>query len=226
MRQSLDGVLLALSLVALVGGVGTLIHDCRTSAHLPDSLYFVADAIVVLGPPAVWLFVRRSKRRSALRGYALAACVVAPLAVLGSWASMGLFRAANLRTYIHWLTKHPNLGPLNYEVLAGLFCVIGASLLPWLFVVYLRFARKPRRRVLTILVVGQLLAYLPLLSEIDARQLLEGAAWLLRVPFFGVYLLIGAFGRLNATVAMFTLWRAMPRARPNSGLQTDERRHQ
>jgi hypothetical protein len=69
--------------------------------------------------------------------------------------------------FLEWLTKYPNFGPINLEVGLGILFVVVCSLLPFGFGAYLVFAKTPRRRVLVMLLVAELVFFLPVLTQLD-----------------------------------------------------------
>lgn len=71
-----------------------------------------------------------------------------------------------LPLFLAWLTRVPTLGPVNLEVLLGIGCVLGASVLP---VLHARMARAMPRRagLLTVLLVLGLVPYVPVLLRLD-----------------------------------------------------------
>lgn len=102
----------------------------------------------------------------------LSPCVLAPLAVLHAW-TVGLKAPGTFGGFcffLHWLTKYPNLGPVNWEVLLGILCVLGSSFIPALFALY-AVSRAPRRLVVLILVAGGLLCYGAVLVYLDFGML-------------------------------------------------------
>lgn len=76
--------------------------------------------------------------------------MLAPLALIYPWAAipghMGV-AFGRPRFFLHWLTKYPNLGPINYEVLLGILRILAASFVPAAFAIY-RLAAGARRWVL------------------------------------------------------------------------------
>ena len=93
-----------------------------------------------------------------------------PLSVIYPWtvAAGGLGPAAGgFPFFIDWLTKYPNWGPINYEVLLGILCVLGASSIPVAFAMYYVLARPPRMWVLGTILALDLIAFIPLMIDLD-----------------------------------------------------------
>ena len=108
-----------------------------TSIVLPPALVGGLFGLVLLTPLLLWMWSRRSPRPRYVQHLAvLSPCFFAPLAVLHTWALIpgpGGLGYASLPTFLHWLTKYPNLGPINSDVLLGILCVLGSSAVPVAF---------------------------------------------------------------------------------------------
>lgn len=147
-------------------------------AGLPLGAPWLALA-ALLAPPGVAV-VARLDRRPGLQGLALVVpCFTAPLAALYGWAVVppripGI-GVAGPDYFVHWLTRYPNLGPVNGEVLAGILCILGASAIPVAYGFYRLYVGRPRRLVLGLLLGFQLLAFVPVLMFLDQQLLL--LAW-------------------------------------------------
>lgn len=148
-------------------------------------------------------------RRAAL----LLPCAAAPAALLYPWVAThgppaGGF--AELPYFLSWLFRYPNLGPFNYQVLAGIAAMLAAGFLPALVAV-LAQVRAPRRALRTVAVLA-MIAYLPVLIRLDLVLTVVG--WRLfeefgvqPYPFYGpaaramavAAALALAFGRSGAT---------------------------
>ncbi len=114
-----------------------------------------------------------------VRGYArdftelliLTPCILAPLAVAGHWTlaptpvGMG---SGGFSYFLQWLTRYPNFGPVNWEVLLGMICVLALHFLPAFFAAYSVLSDKPRFAVLFFIFLFQLTFYLPVLIRLDA----------------------------------------------------------
>lgn len=81
---------------------------------------------MVLGLPILaGVFWKRGDPHPVARA-ALIITLLSPLSVVLPWASvpanigLGL---ANFAFFVEWLTKYPNFGPINYEVLLGILCM-------------------------------------------------------------------------------------------------------
>jgi hypothetical protein len=97
-------------------------------------------------------------------------CLLAPLALFLPWAvvpdHLGI-ATAGWPFFREWLTKHPTLGPINAEVGIGIACIVLSSLLPFAFALYSALSRSPKRIVVALFVVAELLAIVPLVVRLD-----------------------------------------------------------
>lgn len=135
--------------------------------------------ITHFGPPIVMLFVliaifivsvfhTRIKGSLRKRIFHLP-LFLTPIAVTGHWAMIG-FGFGGYGAFVHWLTKYPNIGPVNYEVLLGIICVLGSSFIPVVFAVYNLFSTR-RTRMLPILLVFELILYGAVFIRLDLDSL-------------------------------------------------------
>ena len=97
-------------------------------------------------------------------------CALAPLGVLAPWvvapSHVGI-GVGNFGFFLHWMTRYPNLGPINGEVLLGMGAVLGASTMPSLLAAHAWFAHPSRARTTAVLVLLHLVAYVPVLLRLD-----------------------------------------------------------
>ena len=171
----------------------------------------------VYGPLALALFmpvcfavaaaIARSRKQELWRAALLSVCAVAPFAVFYPWViipgKIGL-ATGDFLFFLGWLTRYPNLGPLNVEVFLGICCVILASFLPALFA-YCSMGAVPRRKrsktSLGILLVDVIVT-IPLFANLDRSLLLFwvfGYTWLDgETHIRNVFLAIGPLLRLIA----------------------------
>jgi hypothetical protein len=153
----------------------------------------------------------------------LAPCVLAPLAVIVPWAAVPTHLGPGLggfSTFLAWLTRYPTMGPVNHEVLLGLFAVLGSCAMPAFLAVYASQARQPRFPVVATLALLHLLAYVPVLLRLDVE--LAATAWalgsletdpVLRLAGF-VSFAASSLLRLAATVSVLAFTARTLRASP------------
>jgi hypothetical protein len=117
---------------------------------------------------------------------ALFACSLTPLAVLNAWTNAPGFPTAfgGYRYFLHWLTKYPNFGPINIEVLLGLLCVVLSSLTPAAFAIFASTGRLLPGIALAFIAL-ELLCLVPVIIKLDIGLLLAGVSFMSPVHFMG-----------------------------------------
>lgn len=162
--------------------------------------------VMIVGLPVLAiLFAKKGHDRPIARA-ALMLTLLSPLTVMLPWAAapshigIGL---GNFSFFVHWLTKYPNLGPINYEVLLGMLCVLGSATMPALYAASRLWAGDDDERssLSFVLFVLHLVAYLPVLVRLDLEMI---AIWGSAAYVFGsgalmralllVYMVIGVRG--------------------------------
>ena len=140
------------------------------------------------------------------------ACAVAPLALVFPWcvapSKLGI-GLGGPGFFFHLATKHPNLGPIHWQVVGGIACLIACAVAPPLFL----FLRDNKQR--TVVLTAHLCAFLAVAVYLDS------GLW--TVGFYGVWTRAGdaalALGgptiRLLSTLALL----ALARARASSGIR-------
>lgn len=129
--------------------------------------------VLELAVPLFLLAARRPERPADLWRVP---CLLAPLATIYPWAvvpsHLGM-AVGGLPLFLGWLTRYPNFGPVNGEILLGIGCVLGASAMPVLFAELAR--RRPGRPglLLGVLLLG-LVPYVPVLLRLDIELVLAG----------------------------------------------------
>jgi hypothetical protein len=115
-------------------------------------------------------FLVPAKRRDFLELAVLTPCFIAPLAVSGLWSlapgTLGI-GIGGFEYFLHWLTKYPNFGPLNLEVLMGALCILGTFFLPALFSLYSVVAKRPRLTYLFLFILADLVVYAAVFFRLD-----------------------------------------------------------
>jgi hypothetical protein len=101
---------------------------------------------------------------------------LSPLGITGQWVMIG-FGFGGYGTFVHWLTRYPNMGLVNYEVLLGIICVLGSSFIPVIFAVY-HLVSNRRARILVALLVFDLILYGPVLVRLDLDSLSTGRCFI------------------------------------------------
>lgn len=119
-------------------------------------------------------------KMSVRRSLSLVPALLAPASLLFPWAvvpghlGLGL---AGARYFVHWLTKYPSLGPINWQVGAGIVCVLGCAWLPVVFAAYVLRARAPSTVRVTALAVACVAVYVPVLLRLDLGLWTLASGW-------------------------------------------------
>ena len=188
---------------------------------LNEFLSIALIPLTIVGSLGAWFVTKRtaSRRVAPLLAAAIAPCALAPLGVAAAWAvvpgHLGM-SYGGFSFFLHWLTKYPNLGPVNYEVLLGMLCLLGGSAIPAALAFYRLQTRVQTSWTLAAFLVLQLVAYIPLFIRLDFYQLFYAVVVCLAGPMTamgGVPMSVaerlgiasegaGAFIRLAATIGM------------------------
>ena len=125
--------------------------------------------ILFLPPIALALFLAQFIFSANYKKYInLAICTIAPIALMFPWAVVpGKFGFAPQGPpfFLSWLTKYPDFGAVNLEVLAGIGALMTAGFLPVIFT--LMVLRNSGFVTLIFLLGIMLLAYAPVLIVLD-----------------------------------------------------------
>lgn len=182
------------------------LHDAAMDFPLP-----IATVSAAIGTAGTSYVIGDARLRL---GAVLLLCSTAPLALLYPWVVAagplpGSF--GGFSYFLGWLTRYPNWGPVNIEVLAGMVAVLATGFLPALAAA-LAVVGTPRRVILGTIALA-LLAYVPVLVRLDLEMVLviENLRDLQDYPpnpYFGpmiraaamVALMVLAFGRVRRTL--------------------------
>lgn len=98
----------------------------------------------------------------------LAPCALAPTACAAPWVPSG-WGFDGWQYFLHWLTKYPNAGPINIQVLLGILCVLGVLFAPLGFGLYGLLVRQPRVKHLSVLALLYLVPQLAVFIQLDVH---------------------------------------------------------
>lgn len=162
---------------------------------------------------ALWLWRRDDTNQNVL----LVPCTIAPLAALGPWtiapSHLGGAALGHIPFFFSWLTRYPNLGSINYEVLLGIGAMLGACSMPAFFAFYALNARSARPAILGIFIALHLVPYVPVLVRLDVPQMAFGFMFAHDEPasvLTALSIMSGALLRLLATTSMI-VWSCRTR---------------
>ena len=173
----------------------------RYSDH--PGVSFALLLLLVLTPVLLGISAAIAKQHARIfrRLAVLSPCWLAPLAILNAWTLAPGFPYAygGYRFFVHWLTKYPNFGPINIDVLLGIVCVLLSSFIPALFASY-AVTPRPRRLALLALLAIELPCLVAVIIHLDLALLLAGITILSPTHFMGPVLrLAGAVAMCAAT---------------------------
>jgi hypothetical protein len=107
----------------------------------------------------------------------LTPCFLAPLSVLHVWAlvpgNLGI-GMGGFAFFLDWLTRYPNLGPVNLHIFLGIGCVLGTAAMPVGFGLYALFSTKKSGRILALWATLCLIPFVPVLVMLDVYLWLVG----------------------------------------------------
>jgi len=153
---------------------------CGLELRVPEKLLGLIVGLSFLLPVATMFTARRSaKLATNLQPLAiLTPCFLAPLSVLHVWtigpSNIGL-GTGGFRFFLGWLTKYPDFGPVNFEVLLGTLCVLGAGAMPVGFALYALMSEKKSKYILMVWTVLCLIPFSAVLIALDINLWLAGS---------------------------------------------------
>ena len=145
----------------------------------------------------------REHAQTLLRFAGLSSCILAPLAVLNAWTlapGPGVCYGG-YGYFIHWLTKYPNFGPINIEVLLGIICVLVSSLVPAVFAAYV-LSEHHRRIVILALLLLDVTCLVAVIIKLDIALLLAGFSIDDPIYYMGPVLRIGGAISMTAEACL------------------------
>ncbi len=166
---------------------------------------------MVLGLPILAAVYWKRGEAHPIARAALICTLIAPLSVVPSWAVVpsGLGPGlANFAYFAQWLTKYPNFGPINYEVLLGILCICGSATMPTIYAASRLWGEEDNRSLSFVLFVLHLIAYVPVLLRLDLESMVLwgpasyvfGSGALMRALVL-VYMVIGVFSGTTTRAA-------------------------
>lgn len=169
----------ALAALPLLLAGAYLAREVVTGTEALSSVTVWAISLELIVPTA--LVLSNLLRGRPLREYwslvLLCPCFLAPLSTLYPWvvapSHLGV-GFGGLPFFITWLTKYPNLGHINYEVLLGLLCVLGTGTMPVLFGSYVIGSKAPRLKLSAAILAVALIPFVAVLVRLDPGLLMMG----------------------------------------------------
>jgi hypothetical protein len=197
-----------LSCSIFAGSLGGLLFLAWGPASAQVSLYglgTVGPLLAVITTAVVWLTPVKAGRRLS-NAALLLPCALTPVAALGPWtvapSHLGV-APAHFPFFVSWLSRYPNFGPINLEVLLGTGAMLGACAMPTFFTWYsLSSASSEQKRWLIFAL--HLVAYVPVLFELDFSLVIFALATL-QSDAANILFLSAPLQRMVSTIAMFVL---------------------
>jgi len=104
--------------------------------------------------------------------------------------------------FLHWLTKYPNFGPINYEIALGMICIFLNHFLPLLFIFIILIFKNRKSILLLIILILDLIAYLPVIIKLDYLNM----AVLFGFPYqFPLFVFFSIFFRVTPILIMLII---------------------
>jgi len=198
-----------LPLLPLVVAFAFLVHEAATGIGVVNAVTYWTIYLELLVPIALVLWKLRASNDDPLGTAQLALlcpCFLAPLSIVYPWTVAPTHLGVGyggFTFFLRWLTKYPNLGPVNYEVLLGMLCVLGSSSMPVLFAAYTLYRKAPTIAVSAFILLASLVPFVPAFVRLDldlVRMGLAGAPSL--VSYDRVPLAFALYGPLMRSLAL------------------------
>jgi len=141
-----------------------------------DTFWFDLPPLVLLIASFIWLYRKFVLRRTLSNDFWLYLCFLAPFALWYPWVITSGATSpgyGGILHFVQWLTKNPNFGPINIQVLIGIICKITIAVLP-AFYAFHALSEKPVMSRLLILYSICLIAFMPVFIRLDLMLWIAG----------------------------------------------------
>ena len=141
-----------------------------------DTFWFNLPPLVLLTASFIWLYRKFVLRRTLSNDFWLYLCFLAPFALWYPWvitsgsADPGY---GGILHFMEWLTKNPNAGGVNIQVLVGIICKITITVLPPIFAFHALSDKPVMSRLLVIYSIC-LIAFMPVFIRLDLMLWITG----------------------------------------------------
>ncbi len=161
-------------------------------------------ALIIL--PLLFLLiglVLNKQRTRYLQIALLMPCIISPMFVTSHWAVLG-FGSGDYLTFLHWLTKNPNFGTVNYEILLGIICVFGSLFIPSLYSFFI--IRNKNKLIYPIVcVILYCIVFIPVFIRLDIDSWRIFSVMQKMMPSIGLTYLGGQLIRVISFFVMIIL---------------------
>ena len=150
----------------------------KTDSVLHNTSWFYLPPLIIVTAPLVWLILKHGLRTVHNNNFWLYLCFLAPFALLYPWvitSGQTYPGYGGFLYFMEWLTKNPNLGPVNLQVFIGILCLIALATLPSVYA-HQALSDKPRTATLLMLFSVCLIAFAPVFIRLDLMLWIRGFA--------------------------------------------------
>ncbi|EKO08773.1 MULTISPECIES: hypothetical protein [Leptospira] len=164
--------------------------------------YLLPTAFII---SIVLLFIFLLKHKIGIYHVLLLPCFFSMFYFTGHWyfgrASFGI-GSGGFFFFLHWLTKYPNFGLINYEVALGMICIFLSHFLPLLFTFIVLSLKHLKSIFLFIILAFDLIMYIPVLLKFDYPNINV----LISFPYqFSLFVFFSIFFRISSILMMLII---------------------
>jgi hypothetical protein len=148
----------------------------HTDSVLHGTLWFSLPPLIIVTVPVAGLILKYGLHTIHNNNFLLYLCFLAPFALFYPWVITGANTYpgyGGFLYFIEWLTKYPNLGPINIQVFIGIVCVIALAMLPSVYA-YQALSDRPQMAKLLLLFSLCLFAFAPVFIRLDLMLWITG----------------------------------------------------
>lgn len=141
-----------------------------------DTFWFDLPPLVLVTASFIWIYRKFVLRRTLSSDFWLYLCFLAPFALWYPWVITGGSTDPGYGGVLHfmtWLTKNPNFGSVNLQVLIGIVCMIAITVLPPVYAFH-ALSDKPHMGRLLVIYSICLIAFMPVLVRLDLMLWVTG----------------------------------------------------
>lgn len=147
----------------------------KTDTVFHGTFWFDLPPLVLIIASFIGLYRKYVLRKTLSNSFWLYLCFLAPFALWYPWVITGSKNQGygGILYFMQWVSKHPNFGPFNIQVLIGIFCMIAIAVLPAVYAFH-ALSDKPRMSRLLLLYSICLIAFMPVFIRLDLMLWITG----------------------------------------------------
>jgi hypothetical protein len=148
----------------------------KTDSVFYDTFWFDLAPLALVVASIIWLYRKFVLRRDLSNDFWLYLCFLAPFALWYPWVITSGSTDPGYGGFLYfmeWLTKNPNLGAVNLQVLIGIICMITTTVLPPVYAFH-ALSDKPHMSRLLLLFSICLIAFMPVFIRLDLMLWITG----------------------------------------------------